>query len=81
MSALPCWQQLSQGPLVRKAIDWAAPRQGRKERGCAMMKFAGGAASYGPKSALVLDEPVEKHGSEVADRSVMTPAEERSDLD
>ena len=41
----------------------------------------GGAASYGPKSALVLDEPVEKHGSEVADRSVMTPADERSDLD
>jgi hypothetical protein len=44
-------------------------------------EFVGGAASYGPKSALVLDEPVEKHGSEVADRSVMTPAEERSDLD
>ena len=32
-------------------------------------------------STLVLDEPVEKHGSEVADRSVMTPAEECSDLD
>jgi hypothetical protein len=41
----------------------------------------GDAASYGPKSALVLDEPVEKHGSEVADRSVMTSAEARSDLD
>jgi hypothetical protein len=46
-----------------------------------MMKFVGGAASYGPKSALVLDEPVEKHGSEVADGSVTTPADERSDLD
>jgi hypothetical protein len=33
------------------------------------------AASYGPKSALVLDEPVYKHGSEVADRLVMTSAE------
>jgi hypothetical protein len=30
------------------------------------------AASYGPKSALVLDEPVSKHGSETADRLVMT---------
>src|SRR5229473_2120251 len=39
------------------------------------------AASYGPKSALVLDEPVSKHGSEVADRSVMTSAEQCSDLD
>ena len=29
------------------------------------------AASYGPKSALVLDEPVSKHGSEVAVRLVM----------
>jgi hypothetical protein len=28
------------------------------------------AASYGPKSALVLDEPGHKHGSEVADRLV-----------
>jgi hypothetical protein len=26
------------------------------------------AASYGPKSALVLDEPDSKRGSEVADR-------------
>ena len=42
---------------------------------------AGGAASYGPKWALVLDEPVSKHGSEVADRLVMTPAEQCSDLD
>jgi hypothetical protein len=32
------------------------------------------AASYGPKSALVLDEPVSKHGSEAADRLVMTSA-------
>ena len=39
------------------------------------------AASYGPKSALVLDEPVYKHGSGVADRLVMTSAEQRSDLD
>jgi len=42
-------------------------------------ELVGGAASYG--SALVLEEPVEKHGSEVADRSVMTPAEEHNDLD
>jgi hypothetical protein len=33
------------------------------------------AASYGPKSALVLDEPDHKHGSEAADRLVMTSAE------
>jgi hypothetical protein len=39
------------------------------------------AASYGPKSALVLNEPVSKHGSEAGDRLVMTPAEQRSDLD
>jgi hypothetical protein len=39
------------------------------------------AASYGPKSALVLDEPGHKHGSEVADRLVMTSAEQCSDLD
>jgi hypothetical protein len=39
------------------------------------------AASYGPKSALVLNEPVHKHGSEVADRLVMTSAEQCSDLD
>ena len=30
------------------------------------------AASYGPKSAMVLFKPVDKHGSEVADKSVMT---------
>ena len=39
------------------------------------------AASYGPKPALVLDEPVSKHGSEAADRLVMTSAEQCSDLD
>jgi hypothetical protein len=39
------------------------------------------AASYGPKSALVLNEPVSKHGSEAADRLVMTSAEQCSDLD
>ena len=39
------------------------------------------AASYGPKSALVLDEPVSEHGSEAADRLVMTSAEQCSDLD
>src|SRR5277367_3000655 len=39
------------------------------------------AASYGPKPTLVLSEPVEKRGSEVADSSVMTTAEEGSDLD
>ena len=39
------------------------------------------AASYGPKWALVLDKPVQKHGSEVADRLVMTSAEQCSDLD
>jgi len=43
--------------------------------------LVGGAASCGPKSALALDEPVEKHGSEVADGSMTTPAEERRDLD
>ena len=32
------------------------------------------AASYGPKSAMVLSEPVDKHGSEVTYRSVMTSA-------
>ena len=39
------------------------------------------AASYGPKPTLVLSEPVEKRGSEVADSSAMTSAEECSDLD
>src|SRR5262252_7762712 len=37
-----------------------------------MMLAREGAASYGPKSAMVLSEPVDKHGSEVADKSVMT---------
>jgi len=46
-----------------------------------MIGVLGTAASYGPKSALVLDEPVSKHGSEAADRLVMTPAEQCSDLD
>lgn len=45
-----------------------------------MICVPGTAASYGPKSALVLDEPVYKHGSGVADRLVMTSAEQRSDL-
>jgi hypothetical protein len=39
------------------------------------------AASYDPKSSLVLSEPVEKHGSEAADRSVMTSVGNDSDLD
>src|SRR5271165_4043759 len=39
------------------------------------------AASYGPKPALVLDKPAPKHGSEAADRLVMTSAEQCSDLD
>ena len=42
---------------------------------------AGDRGSYGPKWAMVLDEPDSKHGSEVADRSVMTTAEQCSDLD
>ena len=42
---------------------------------------AGDRGSYGPKRALVLDEPDQKHGSEVADRLVMTTAEQCSDLD
>jgi hypothetical protein len=42
---------------------------------------AGDAASYGPKTGLVLNEPVGQHGSEVADRSLMTSVEVRSDLD
>ena len=39
------------------------------------------AANYGPKLALVPNEPGHKHGSEVADRLVMTSAEQCSDLD
>src|SRR5689334_6274620 len=39
------------------------------------------AASYGPKTGLALYKPADKHGSEVSDRSVMTSARERSDLD
>lgn len=35
-------------------------------------------ARIGP---LALCEPDDKHGSEVADRSVMTSADDRSDLD
>ena len=42
---------------------------------------AGDRDSYGPKWALVLDEPDSKHGSEVADKLVMTSAEQCSDLD
>src|ERR1700689_782389 len=42
---------------------------------------AGDRGSYGPKWARVLDEPDSKHGSEVADRLVMTSAEQCSDLD
>src|ERR1700693_2124934 len=42
---------------------------------------AGDRGSYGPKRAMVLDEPDSKHGSEVADRLVMTSAEQCSDLD
>jgi hypothetical protein len=42
---------------------------------------AGDRGSYGPKRALVLDEPDQKHGPEVADRLVMTTAEQCSDLD
>jgi hypothetical protein len=39
------------------------------------------AASYGPESSLVLDKAAQKHGSEAADRLVMTTAEQCSDLD
>ena len=39
------------------------------------------AASYGPKSALVLDKPAQQHGSEAADRLVIMSAEQCSDLD
>lgn len=46
-----------------------------------MICAAGGCGSYGPKSALVLRKPVEKHGSEVADRSMTTPVGNGSDLD
>ncbi len=46
-----------------------------------MIGVAGGCGSYGPKSSMVLHEPVEKHGSEVADRSVMTSVGNGSDLD
>src|SRR6266851_4458662 len=46
-----------------------------------MMYVPEAAASYGPKWAMVLNEPVSKHGSEVADRLVMTSAEQCSDLD
>jgi len=42
---------------------------------------AGDRGSYGPKWAMVLDEPDSKHGSEVADRLVMTTAEQCSDLE
>ena len=38
----------------------------------------GGSGSPGPKSPLVLLKPVDKHGSEVADRLVMTMAVEAS---
>jgi hypothetical protein len=39
------------------------------------------AVSYDPKSALMLDKAAQKHGSEAADRLVMTSAEQCSDLD
>ena len=44
-------------------------------------RCAGDRGIYGPKWAMVLDEPDSKHGSEVADRLVMTTAEQCSDLD
>ena len=46
-----------------------------------MIGAAGGCGSYGPKTGLVLRKPVEKHGSEVADRSLMTSVGNGSDLD
>ena len=46
-----------------------------------MIRCAGDRGSYGPKWAMVLDEPDSKHGSEDADRLVMTTAEQCSDLD
>jgi hypothetical protein len=46
-----------------------------------MMLALEDAASYGPKSAMVLFKPVDKHGSEVADKSVMTSTDSGSDLD
>jgi hypothetical protein len=46
-----------------------------------MIEVRENAASYGPKSSMVLVKPVEKRGSEVADRSVMTPVGNNSDLD
>ena len=41
---------------------------------------AGERGSHGPKWALVLDEPIQKNRSEVADRLVMTIAEKCGDL-
>lgn len=46
-----------------------------------MIRCARDRGSYGPKWALVLDEPDSKRGSEDADRLVMTTAEQCSDLD
>lgn len=66
--------------MYEKQVTGLRPdRNGRNlvsDDGC-----AGDAASYGPKTGLVLRKPVEKHGSEVADRSLMTSAEAGSDLD
>src|SRR5258706_10960301 len=42
---------------------------------------AGDCGKLQPEVGIVLDEPVYKHGSGVADRLVMTSAEQRSDLD
>jgi hypothetical protein len=58
----------------KQPTELRSDRNGRNLR-WAMMCVLEAAASYGPKWALVLDEPVSKHGSEVADRLVMTSAE------
>jgi hypothetical protein len=62
------------GCRYRKALDEAS-QQGREEHASVDNSGAGACGSYSPRPTLVLDsKPVEKHGSEVTYRSVMTSA-------
>jgi hypothetical protein len=58
------------GDVVAAHKQWTELRSDRNGRNLrrAMIGVLETAASYGSKSALVLDKPVHKHGSEAADR-------------
>lgn len=65
----------------KKLSGWNTSRRGRKERGFGDDGCAGEGGSHGPRSSVVFLNPSRSLGLSVAYESLMTTAEDRSDLD